>query len=155
MSLSAQQYLYIKKKGELPKQRLEQYDHVKILITGQEEWIEGMLTNISTTTITLDDDRQFYFSNIEGIRVYNGLVRIVGTAIWGGGVFFTSIAAVNRLGNGDRPVLRQGQIVFGAGMGLGGAIISRLSRRTYSKEKGYYFEVIDLEKNFEEEATSD
>ncbi len=144
---SAQQYLYIKRQGEMPAERLGLYDVVKIRTTDGESWVKGSVQNIALESITVGG--QIYpLKNVEGLRTYNDLVKITGTAIWGAGALFTSIAFVNRLANGDRPLLFPGQIAFGAGMLAGGALVSWLARRTYRTSNGYYFEVIDLSQNY-------
>lgn len=149
IGLSAQQYLYITKKGSTPAERLGINSKVKIKIEGESEWIEGSLKRIDANAIKIND-RLFYFSNIEAIRTYNHLVKVIGSAIWGGGVFFTSIAFVNRLINDDDPLIRPSQVTFGAGMIGAGALISWASRKTYSKAKGYSFKVIDLDQKLGE-----
>jgi hypothetical protein len=149
ISLSGQQYLYIKRKGELPAERLAENAKVKIKIAEQDIWIEGLLKNINTNTITIND-RKFYFSNIEAIRLYNPLVRFGGTALWVGGTMFTGIALFNRTINGDAPLLREGQIIFGVSTVSAGFLVRWLSRKTYSKADGYFFEVIDLDHNLKD-----
>ena len=144
---SAQQYLYIKKKGEMPAERLGISDVIKIHTKEGDSWIKGRVQNIAKESITVSN-QVYPLQNIEGIRTYNSLVKVTGTAIWGAGALFTSIAFVNRLANGDRPLLFPGQIVFGAGMIAGGALVSWMARSTYRTSKGYYFEVIDLDQNY-------
>lgn len=142
-ALSAQQYLYVERKGELPSEKLVINDIIYIKIEGHDEWIKGAIKAVSEASIKLND-RTFYFSNIEGIRVYNPIVKILGTSLWGGGLFFTSIFTVNRLINDDQPVLKESHIIFGLSTGAAGAIVSRLARKTYLLSEGYKLKVIDL-----------
>tara|TARA_Y100000588_G_scaffold378300_1_gene458566 strand:- start:411 stop:884 length:474 start_codon:yes stop_codon:yes gene_type:complete len=145
--VSAQQYLYIKKKGEMPAERLSVHDVIKLRTENGDDWIKGRIQAIAKESLTLND-QVFPYQNIEGIRTYNSLVKVTGTAIWGAGVFFSSIAFINRLANGDAPLLRTGQIIFGTSMVAGGALVSWMARSTYRTSKGYYFEVIDLNESY-------
>lgn len=140
----SQQYLYIKKQGEMPKERIGINERITFKIKGEEEWINGLLKELKGNAIKVND-RLFYFSNIEGIRTYNSLLKTVGSTLWVGGAFFTSIAAVNSIINEERPILSNRQIGLGIGLGVVGVMVGRLSRKTYLKEKGYNFEVIDLD----------
>lgn len=140
----SQQYLYIKKPGEIPKERIGLNERIHIKIKNHDEWISGILKEIKGNSIKVND-RLFYFSNLEGIRTYNSFVKTLGTGLWAGGTLFSSIAIVNNLINDERPLLTNGQIVWGAGFGALGVIVSRLSRKTYWLDKGYKFEIIDLD----------
>lgn len=144
LSSYSQQYLYIKKKGELPKERIGVNDNIKFKINGREEWISGMLKEITATAIKVND-RLFYFSNIESIQTQSQLLKTLGTSMWVGGAFFSSIAAVNSIINDERPILSNNQIILGSGLGAIGYLVGRLALKTYSREKGYNFEVIDLD----------
>lgn len=139
----SQQYLYIKKKGEMPKERIAINQRITFKIRGEKEWISGFMKELNGNSIRVND-RLFYFSNIEGIRTYNSLLKTFGSAFWVGGAFFTSIAAVNSIINDERPILSNRQIGLGAGLGLLGIVVTRISRKTFLKEEGYSFEVIDL-----------
>ncbi len=144
---SAQQYLYIKKKGELPAERLKVGDPVKLRTADGEDWIKGNIQKIAVKSITFNN-QVYPLKNVAGIRTYNSLVKITGTALWVGGTLFTGIALTNRLINDDRPVLFPGQIIFGAAMVSGGLLVNWLSRNTYKTSNGYYWEVIDLNKEY-------
>ncbi len=140
----SQQYLYIKKKGELPQERIGINQRINFKIKGEDEWINGLLKELKGNAIKVND-RLFYFSNIEAIRTRNSLLKTLGTGLWAGGVFFTSISAVNSVINNERPILSNNQLLLGGGLGIIGLIVDRLSRKTYSKIDGYTFEVINLD----------
>lgn len=143
-SAFSQQYLYIKKKGEIPSERIGLNQRINFKIQGEKEWISGLLKELNGNSLKVND-RLFYFSNIEAIRTHNSLLKTLGAGLWVGGVFFTSIAAVNSVINSESPILSNNQLLVGGGLGLIGLIVDRLSKKTYSKEKGYYFEVINLD----------
>lgn len=143
-----QQYLYVKKKGELPAERLTLHDNVKIKVSDTTSWVKGPLEMINTESIKVKG-QVFRLKEVKAIRVNNGLMRLGGTAMWAGGILFTSVALINGIINDDNPVIYPGQIAFGSGLVAGGVLVSWLSRKTYSREKGYFYEVIDLNKDFQ------
>lgn len=145
----SQQYLYLKKKGEVPYKRLALYNSIKIQTEEGGDWVEGKITAINEKSITVGTT-SYPLKEIKAMRTYNHLLRLGGTAIAGGGILFSGIAFFNRTTNGDNPLLTPGQINFGIGMLAGGLVIRWLSRKTYKAEKGWTWEVINLNKTFDE-----
>lgn len=142
--VSAQQYLYIKKSGDLARERLTINDRVYIKVKDNKKWIGGMIKGLTTKSMDLGNST-YAFADIEAMKTYNSLLRVTGTGIAGAGVLFTGIAFFNRLVNGDTPLLFPGQIAFGSGMLAGGLLVRWLSVKKYKKSKGWTWEVIDLD----------
>jgi hypothetical protein len=142
--VQAQQYLYLVKKGETPYKRLGISDALKIKTAEDGEWVSGRISAISAESITLGKVT-YAFSEIEAMRTYNSLMRTSGYTLGIGGVMFTGIALFNRAANGDTPLLYPGQIVTGAVLLGSGYILYLCSRKTYKKEDGWQYKVIDLE----------
>ena len=53
--VSAQQYLYIKKKGEMPAERLSVHDVIKLRTENGDDWIKGRIQAIAKESLTLND----------------------------------------------------------------------------------------------------
>lgn len=139
----SQSYLYLQKNNEVPYKRLGLYDTV-IFKTDSSEWVGGKIHSISNEVIRIDGV-DYLLADIVGFRTHNELIYLGGTAMAIAGVGFTGIALVNRTVNGDTPLLRPGQIVFGAALSGAGLLVRWLSRKTYLRDKGWHWKVISLD----------
>lgn len=142
--LCGQQYLYIQKQGKVPYKRLAVNDVLSLRTQDSKDWVEGKVTGISGKSVVINDVA-YTLSDIEAMRTFNPLMKIGGTSLMAGGVLFSGLAVVNRLGSGDRPLLRNGQIITSAALLGTGGLLRWTSRKTYKKDKGWSFKVIDLE----------
>lgn len=138
-----QQYLYLVKKGDTPYKRLALYDEIRIKTSEEGKWVKGLIQGISTKTITVGKVT-YPFSEIEAMRTYNSLLKLGGYALGTGGIMFTGIAAFNAGINGDTPILYPIQIIAGVALLSSGYIVYAFSRKTYKKDKGWQYKVIDL-----------
>lgn len=140
----AQQYLYLVKKGNTPYKRLGISDPIKIRTAEDGDWISGRISAISAESITVGK-LTYAFAEIDAMRTYNSLLRSGGYTLAIGGVMFPGIALFNRAVNGDTPLLYPGQIITGGILIGSGFVMYLFSRKTYEKEDGWQFKVIDLE----------
>ncbi len=140
---SGQQYLYLVKKGDTPYKRLGINEPLYIKTTEDGAWVKGLIKEISTESITVGKVT-YPFSEIEAMRTYSSLLKTTGYALGIGGVMFTGIAAFNATINNERPILYPVQIVTGVLLLSGGYIAYLSSRKTYKKDKGWQYKVIDL-----------
>ncbi len=146
----SQQYLYLKRPGEVPQKRLEINDALKIKMQDSPVWVSGKITSISSKSLTINE-KVYPLSDITAMRTYNQMLRFGGSAFFIGGLMFTGIIFTNRVINDDEPLLRPGQIILGSSLIAGGGIMRWLSRKTYRSSDGWRFEVIDLDKEFTNE----
>ncbi len=141
--LPAQQYLYLKKNNNIPAHRFALKDRIHFKMAGADKWDKGLLQEINQETIKVNGV-DYALADVAAVRSQNDLIKITGSALLTGGVFFTGIAFVNRVVNGDRPVLTNGQLIWGASLMGGGALILWASRKTYRATDGWKWVVIDL-----------
>lgn len=142
--LSAQKYLYIKKGNEFPKERLGLNDHVRFKTTESDKFIKGMLNDITPAAITVNG-KTYELNDVVAFRTRNEIMTVAGTALAGGAVLFTALGLVNRGISSDQSGgWTNGQWITAASIFGGGLILRWAGRRTFKTEKGYRWEVIDL-----------
>lgn len=149
LSVAGQQYIYFQKDNDIPHKRIAKHEEVTFRPADEKEWIKGRLQEINEESITVNN-RIYPLKKIEAFKTHHELVYLGGTAMGAAGLLFTGIAFFNRLINGDRPLLTEGQMIFGAGMIAGGLLVRWLARKTYEKEDGWQWKVIDLNKDLDE-----
>lgn len=146
INLSAQKYLYIKKGNNAPKLRISLNEQVTFKTIESTKFIQGIMNDLSPTTITING-KMYALGDVQAFRVRNELLTIGGTALAGGALLFTSLALINRIGSSySGGGLTTGQWVTAASFFGGGLIMRWLGKRTFDKDKGWNWQVIDLEK---------
>lgn len=146
--LFGQQYLYLQKGNEVPHTRLALKDRVKFKTMESDEWVEGILQQITSESITVGRST-YLLDEISSFRTQNNLVHLLGTAGLAGGTLFTGIFIVNALINNET-LLTENQAILGASLVTAGFIVRLLARKTYNKEDSWNWKVIDLDKDFEQ-----
>lgn len=146
-SLYSQQYLYLQKGNEVPYKRLSLKDPVKIKTAEGDHWISGFLEEITSESINVGGV-VYPYKEIVAFRTYSDLMRISGTALAAGGVLLTGIVVVNNLINNEGLTISKGEGIVAASMLGSGLILRWASRKTYKKEDGWKWNVIDLNKDF-------
>lgn len=142
--LSAQKYLYIKKGNEFPKERLGLNDHIRFKTSESTKFMKGVLNDVTPTAITING-KVYELSDVVAFRTRNEIMTVGGTALAGGAILFTALALVNRGISSDYEFgLTKGQWITAASVFGGGLLLRWAGRRTYETEKGYRWEVIDL-----------
>lgn len=140
----SQRYLYIQKGNEVPYKRLSLYDPITFR-TDSSGWVDGRIQAISVENIRING-KDYLLADIQGFRTHHELIYIAGTALGAGGILFTGISIFNRGINGDRPLVRSRQLLWGAALTGSGLLIRWLSRKTYLRDKGWHWKVIALDK---------
>ncbi len=148
-SVYGQQYLYLQKGNDVPHTRLSLKDHVKFKTSDSTGWTSGILQSITTESITVGGVT-YPLEEIKAFRTRNSLGYTIGSAAAAGGVFFSAIIMANGLISGERPIITNNQIILGAGLLTSGLLTRWLSLKTYNREDGWHWKVIDLEKDFEQ-----
>ncbi len=147
-SLFSQQYLYLQKGNEVPHTRIGLKERVKFKTVDSEEWVEGILQEITDESITVG--RFTYpLDQILSFRTRNSFVYLLGTAGVAGGTLFTSIFILNGIINNET-LLTENQAILGASLITAGFIVRLLARKTFHKDQGWHWKVIDLDKDFEQ-----
>ena len=146
-TMFGQQYLYLQKDNDIPHTRLELKDRVKFKTADTADWTAGILHEITSESITVGGVT-YPLKEIVAFRTRNSLVYTLGSAGVAGGALFTGIFLVNGLINSDSPVITNKQIILGASLVSAGFLVRWLSRKTFEKEDGWKWNVIDLEKDF-------
>lgn len=148
--LNAQQYLYLQKGNDVPHTRLSLQDKVTFKTEGSDAWTKGPLQEITAESITVGGV-SYPLKEIVAFRTNNDLVYFLGTAGIAGGLLFSGIILVNGLIAGSSPIISGNQVILGSSLVAGGFLVRWLSRKTYQKEKGWQWNVIDLEKDFNQQ----
>lgn len=148
LSLFGQQYLYLQKGNEVPHTRLALKDIVKFKTADSEEWVEGILQEITAESITVGRGT-YPLDQITSFRTRNNFVHLLGTAGVAGGTLFTSIFILNGLINNET-LLTENQAILGASLVTAGFIVRLLARKSFHKKDGWNWRVIDLDKDFEQ-----
>lgn len=144
VSLSAQKYLYIKKGNEIPKLRIGVNERVTFKTTESTKFIDGILNDVTATAMVVSG-KTYALSDVEAFRVRNQLLTIGGTAIAGGALLYTSLGLINRIGGKYQGgSFTTGEWVTVASLFGGGLLMRWLGKKTYSKDKGWKWEIIDL-----------
>ncbi len=128
----------------MPAERFGLKERVTFKTQDSKRFTGGILQNVSKESIEVDGVI-YPLSEIVAFKTHGELLNLAGSSMAVGGVFFTGIIFVNRLINSDSPLLRQNQIYLGAGLVAGGLLVRWASRKTYNKEKGWEWVVIDFE----------
>jgi hypothetical protein len=144
----SQQYLYLQKGNEIPHTRLELKDKVKFKTTEDGEWLEGILHEIAAERVTVGN-ATYLLEDITAFRTRNNFVHLLGTTAVAGGTLFTGIFILNGLINGET-LLTKNQAILGASLATSGFLVRLLARKTYNRADGWHWEVINLDKDFEQ-----
>ncbi len=143
LGASAQKYLYIKKGNEFPKERIALYDRVQFKTSESTNFIKGILNDVSPTTITVNG-RIYELSDVVSFRTRNEIMTVTGTALAGGALLFTTLGLLNRATSSYEGGLTSAQWITAASFFGGGLILRWAGKRTFKTEKGWRWEVIDL-----------
>lgn len=144
LAVSAQKYLYIKHNNQPPADRIGLHERVVFKTAESRTFTKGLLDDITPGSITVDG-RTYPLASIESFRTRNELMTIGGTAMMAGSLMFTALAVINRTGLSGNFTQRE---ALGLGAVFGGGLLLRWAgRRTFKKEKGWKWEVIDLDSN--------
>ncbi len=145
LNLDAQQYLYLKKKGEVPAFRWEQGAPLELKVrNGEEEfWLRGDFVRADSSSIVFGT-KIIRKKDIVALRMDRGLMPFFGKAAMAGSTLFTGVILVNGLINNDRPIIRASTIYIGLGVFAGGFLLDYLGVRKFYMKDGWYFEHIDF-----------
>jgi hypothetical protein len=149
LCVDAQQYLYLKKKGELPAYRWEQGDFLELKVqNGEEEfWLSGDFVRADSNRIVFGT-KIVRKENIIALRVSRGLMPFFGKAAMAGGTMFPAIIILNGVINNDRPIIRPVTVYVSLGFLAGGYALHRFGVRRLKIKDGWYLEHIEFnEKN--------
>lgn len=143
IQLTAQQYLYIKQGNEFPEKRYGVSDGVRFRTEEKGPWVNGIIREIGKDYLQVNNV-VYPLDAIVAFRSNGELLTIGGTALWAGGILFTGIALVNGVINGDQPIIRGSQLVWGGGLVAAGFGMMALGQKTYHKKNGWEWVTIDL-----------
>lgn len=141
----AQQFIYIKQGNEFPAIRYGIMDHVKFRTAEDQPWVTGMIREIGPEFVRIGNVI-YPLDAIIAFRSRNELLAIGGTALWGGGVFFTGLALINGIINNDQPVIKNSQLIWGGGLVVVGLGMMALSKKDYYSSDGWNWVVVDFNK---------
>lgn len=143
-----QQFIYIKQGNEFPVLRYGLYDQVKFKTAEDLPWITGVIREISAEYVQIGNVT-YPLEAIIAFRSRNELLTIGGTALWGGGVFFTGLALINGVINNDQPIIKNSQLLWGGGLVLAGLGMTALGKKDYNWSDGWRWVVVDLNQKLE------
>ena len=142
-SVMAQQYLYIKKGNEFPVKRYGIMDKVKFKTGEDLPWVSGVIREIGKDFVRINNV-VYPFESILAFRSRGELLTITGTALWGGGLFFTGLVLINGVINNDQPIIKESQLLWGGGLVLAGLGLTALAKKDYYTTDGWQWVVVDL-----------
>lgn len=142
-SLPAQKYIYLKKGNDVPAMRIGINERVVFKTAESTKFMKGIMNDVTPSSITINY-KTYALEDIEAFRGRNELLTIGGTALAGGALLYTSLGLINRLGSYDDGGFTSSQwititSIFGAGL-----IMRWAGKRTYKKDKGWIWQVIDF-----------
>lgn len=140
---SGQKYLYIKKGNEFPKERIGLNERVHFKTAESDGFIKGILNDVTPVAITVNG-KIYELADVVAFRTRNEIMTVSGTALAGGALLFTTLGLINRATSSYKGGLTSGQWITAASFFGGGLILRWAGKRTYKVEKGWRWEVIDL-----------
>lgn len=145
LALDGQQYLYLKKKGEVPAYRWEQGAPLELKVrNGDEEfWLAGDFVRADSNRIVFGT-KIIRKQDIVAIKMDRGILPFLGNASMSGAVLFTGVILVNGIINNDKPIIRTTTVYISLGFLAGGYLMKYLGVRKYYMKDGWYFEHIDF-----------
>jgi hypothetical protein len=141
----AQQYLYLKKKGETPAYRWSQGDFLEIKVrNGDEEfWLSGDFVRADSNRIVFGT-KIVRKENIVALRLDRGLMPFFGKAAMAGATLFPAIIIFNAAINGDRPIIRPLTVYVSLGAIVTGYALHHFGIKRFYFKDGWYLEHIDF-----------
>ncbi|WP_417608757.1 hypothetical protein [Owenweeksia hongkongensis] len=143
IGLSAQKYLYIKKGNEFPKERIGLNERVTFKTSESTKFTKGILNDVTPTAITVNG-KTYELTDVIAFRTRNEIMTVTGTALAGGALLFTTLGLINRATSSYEGGLTNGQWITAASFFGGGLLLRWAGKRTFKTEKGWHWEVIDL-----------
>lgn len=141
----AQQYLYLKKQGELPAYRWQQGDFLELKVRNglEEYWLSGDFVRADSTSIVFGT-KMIRKENIIALRLDRGLMPLFGKAAMAGATLFPAVIIFNGIINQDSPIIRPTTVYFSLGLLLGGYALHHFGIRRFYFKDGWYLEHIDF-----------
>tara|TARA_R110002050_G_scaffold917_4_gene6582 strand:- start:5391 stop:5888 length:498 start_codon:yes stop_codon:yes gene_type:complete len=145
LSVDAQQYLYLKKKGELPAYRWSQGDLLELKVrNGDEEyWLSGDFVRADSNRIVFGT-KIVRHENIVALKVKRGLMPFFGKAAMAGATLFPGVIIFNAIINGDRPIIRPLTVYLSLGVFATGYALHHFGTKRFYFKDGWYLEHIDF-----------
>jgi hypothetical protein len=138
--VSAQEFLYLKKKHTAKTTKIVLYDIIQIK-EKSGELTKGMVLSVTPTSILLEG-AEIDFDQIEFIRTNHMFWKGLGRSLEYGGLFFAGIFVANGLISGASPVITNGALIVVSSAVVLGIVMEVLSIKTYRMEKGWMLEPI-------------
>lgn len=141
-----QQYLVLQKLGKVKNFKYEVGDKIMVKTRHGELTVDGEITGLSDTSVTINSYVEVGFSNVAQVlrpRIFfTALSRLFFIR---GGIAYTSIVGINGLINNDSPVIDEQTLVISATMvGIGFAMKPFYLRKLDAIEK-WKLKVIDFD----------
>lgn len=142
--LSAQQYIYLQKKGNVPYKRLTLYDDLKILPKDSDDWIKGKINFIAQESLEINGTRILY-SDIQKLKTYSSTLKLTGAALGIAGGGYAFLSTFNSAINGESTLIYSNEVITSSILLAGGLIMYFSSGKTYDIDKGWELRIIDTE----------
>jgi|GEM_PF-1964599 len=145
LTVDAQQYLYLKKKGEVPAFRWEQGAPLELKVrNGDEEfWLMGDFVRADSNRIVFGT-KIIRKEDIVAIKMDRGLMPFFGKATMAGAALFPGIIIFNAVINRDRPIIRPLTVYLSLGALATGFALDYFGTRYFYFKDGWYLEHIDF-----------
>ena len=143
----SQQYLIVQKCGTVKNVKYEVNDKISFQTLKGEFHIEGTITKIKDSTITIDT---FYEINLKNIATVfrlrsflNGLSKIFFIR---GGIVYVSIVGINGIINNDSPLIDEQTLIISASMVAIGFALKPFITKKFDVTGKWCLKVIDFDK---------
>lgn len=147
MSLNAQQYLVVQKRGTLKNFKYEVGDELSLQTKKGDFHIKGTISRIGDSTLTIDNLYDIHLSNIARVfrlrSFLNGLSKIFFIR---GGIAYVSIVGINGAINNDSPMIDEQTLIISAGMVATGFAIKPFIVKKMSIPEKWELKVLDFNK---------
>jgi len=145
LAADAQQYLYLKRKGDFPAYRWQQGDLLELKVrNGDEEfWLSGDFVRADSNRIVFGT-KIIRKEDIVALRLDNGLMPFFGKAAMAGATIFPAIIIFNAIINNETPLIRPLTVYLSLGFLAGGYALNRFGIRRFYFKDGWYLEHIDF-----------
>ena len=131
VQLSAQEYLYLLKKGTTKSKVLLVHDIMSVKIIGSDDWSKGEITNLYPDKLELDYVDFIKYDTISEIRMTNKTQKQFGNGFRKGAILYTGILLINGAITNSSPLIPKNHGIAAASMYAFGWGLHFLSKKKY------------------------
>jgi hypothetical protein len=144
-AINAQQYFIIENFKSQRNFKYQVSDNIAIITKAGDFKIAGTLTQITDSSIFIDNYTEIKIHNIQSVvRTRKFIRKMSGLYFIGGGIAYLSIVGLNNAINHDTPIIDEQTAIISASMIATGFALKPLIHRIYKVEKGWRIKILDF-----------